>query len=193
MDRIDKVFEAVDRTNFVPRELRGSVDIDAPLPIGYGQTISQPYTVRLMLEWLDPQPVDKVLDVGSGSGWTTALLSHLVGPKGRIYAVERIPELVEFGQENCERIGVKNARFFTAGDEFGLPDEAPFDRILVSASADELPQELVDQLKIGSPSTSSGQAKMVIPVYNDILEITKKTADDLDIKKHEGFVFVPLL
>jgi len=185
MDRIDGAFKAVDRANFVPKELRGSADIDAPLPIGYGQTNSQPYTVRLMLEWLGVQPGNKVLDVGSGSGWTTALLSHLVGPKGWVCAVEQVPELVEFGQDNCERIGVKNARFFTAGDEFGWPEEAPFDRILVSASADELPQELVDQLSVGG--------KMVIPVQNDILEITKKTKDDLDIKKHEGFVFVPLL
>ncbi len=192
-DRIDEAFGAVNRANFVPRELRGSVDIDAPLPIGFGQTISQPYTVRLMLQWLDPQPGEKILDVCSGSGWTTALLSHLVGSKGRVYAVERIPELVEFGQENCERAGVKNARFFTAGDEFGLPDEAPFDRILVSASADKLPQELIDQLKVGGPSTGSGQAKMVIPVHNDILEITKKSDKDSNIKKHPGFVFVPLL
>ena len=184
-NRIESAFEVVDRANFVPQELRGSVDIDAPLPIGFGQTISQPYTVKLMLEWLDPQPGDKVLDVGSGSGWTTALLSHLVGPKGWIYGVERVPELMEFGQENCERAGVSNARFFTAGEEFGLPEEAPFERILVSASADRLPQELVDQLKIG--------AKMVIPVHNDILEITKKSAGDLDIKKHPGFIFVPLL
>lgn len=175
----------VDRANFVPKDLRGSADIDAPLPIGYGQTNSQPYTVRLMLRWLDPQPGDKVLDVGSGSGWTTALLAYLVGSKGWVYAVERVPELVEFGEENCQRTGVKNARFFTAGDEFGLPKEAPFDRILVSASADELPPELVDQLKIG--------AKMVIPVQNDILEITKKSAGDLDIKRHPGFAFVPLL
>ncbi len=185
MDRIDEAFEAVDRANFVPRELRESVDIDAPLPIGYGQTNSQPYTVRMMLEWLGAMPGDKVLDVGSGSGWTTALLSHLVGPKGRIYAVERVPELVEFGQENCQRLGIENAHFFTAGNEFGMPDEAPYERILVSASADELPQELVDQLKVGG--------KMVIPVYEDILEITKKSKSDLDIKKHPGFVFVPLL
>lgn len=184
-DKIDQAFEAVDRANFVPKKLHESVDIDAPLPIGYGQTISQPYTVELMLEWLDPQSGQKIMDVGSGSGWTTALLAHLVGPKGQVYAVERVPELVEFGQENCDRIGIKNARFFTAGDEFGLPDEAPFDRILVSASADKLPRELVDQLRVGG--------KMVIPVQNDILEITKKSATDLDIKKHEGFVFVPLL
>lgn len=185
MDRIDEAFEAVDRANFVPQKLREAVDIDAPLPIGYGQTNSQPYTVRLMLQWLDPRFGEKILDVGSGSGWTTALLAHLVGPKGKVYAVERVPELVEFGQENCQRAKVKNARFFTAGNEFGLSEEAPFDRILVSASADKLPPELVDQLKIGG--------KMVIPVQNDILEITKKSAVDLNIKKHEGFAFVPLL
>ncbi|HLA48982.1 MAG TPA: protein-L-isoaspartate O-methyltransferase [Candidatus Saccharimonadales bacterium] len=185
MDRIDQAFEVVDRANFVPKELRDAVDIDAPLPIGYGQTNSQPYTVRLMLEWLDPQPGEKILDVGSGSGWTTALLAHLVGAKGWVYAVERIPELVEFGQDNAERTGVKNASFFQAGDEFGLPQEAPYDRILVSASADQLPQELVDQLKVGG--------KMVIPVQHDILEITKKAEDSLDIKKHGGFAFVPLL
>ncbi len=183
--KIDEAFEAVDRANFVPKELRRSVDIDAPLPIGYGQTNSQPYTVRKMLQWLGAQPGEKVLDVGSGSGWTTALLAYLVGPKGQVYAVERVPELVDFGRENAEGAGVKNARFFTAGDEFGLPEEGPYERILVSASADELPQELVDQLKIGG--------KMVIPVHNDILEITKKSAGDLDIKKHPGFVFVPLI
>lgn len=184
-DEIDQAFEAIDRANFVPKKLRESVDVDAPLPIGYGQTISQPYTVELMLGWLDPQSGQKIMDVGSGSGWTTALLAHLVGPKGQVCAVERVPELVEFGQENCDRIGIKNAQFFTAGDEFGLPDEAPFDRILVSASADKLPRELIDQLRVGG--------KMVIPVQNDILEITKVSAGDLDIKKHEGFVFVPLL
>lgn len=185
MNRIEEAFGTVDRADFLPVGVRDMADYDSALSIGYGQTNSQPYTVRLMLEWLNPQPGEKILDVGSGSGWTTALLAHLVGPKGQVYAVERVSELVEFGQENCERAGIKNAQFFTAGDEFGLPDEAPFDRILVSASADELPQELVDQLKIG--------AKMVIPVHNDILEITKKSKDSMDIKKHEGFVFVPLL
>lgn len=184
-DRITEAFEAIDRANFLPPDMKHAAEFDSPIPIGYGQTNSQPYTVRLMLEWLDPRPGEKILDVGSGSGWTTALLAYLVGPKGRVYAVERVPELVEFGRQNAERAGVKNAEFYPAGEEFGLPDEAPFDRILVSASADELPQELIDQLKVGG--------KMVIPVQNDILEITKKTRGDLDIKKHPGFVFVPLL
>lgn len=184
-NRIEEAFEAIDRADFLPAGVKNMADYDTALSIGYGQTNSQPYTVRLMLEWLDPKEGEKILDVGSGSGWTTALLAYLVGSKGQVYAVERVPELVDFGQENCVRAGVKNAEFHQAGEEFGLPEEAPFDRILVSASADELPQALIDQLRIGG--------KMVIPLYDDILEITKKSKNDLYIKKHEGFVFVPLL
>ena len=185
MDRIEEAFEVVDRAKFMPKDVRHLAGYDQAVPIGYGQTISQPYTVGLMLQWLDPQPGNKVLDIGSGSGWTAALLSHLVGPKGKIYAAERIPELVEFGRENCERFGVKNAQFSTAGDELGLPEEAPFDRILVSASADEFPEGLMEQLKISG--------KLVIPIQSDILEITKTSKNSRDVRKHPGFVFVPLL
>ena len=184
--RIEEAFDVVDRAQFMPDNVRHLADIDNAVPIGYDQTISQPYTVRLMLQWLDAQPGNKVLDIGSGSGWTTALLSHLVGKKGQVYAVERIPELVEFGRDNCERFGVKNAYFSTAGEELGLPEEAPFDRILVSASADEFPEELMEQLNING--------KLVIPVQNDILEITKTSEKNgRDVRKHPGFVFVPLL
>lgn len=185
MDTIDKVFDQVERSRFVLPELTGSADLDMPLPIGFGQTISQPTTVRLMLGWLEPQRGDKVLDVGSGSGWTSALLAHLVGPKGMIYAVELIPELVEFGRQNCRRSGIKNVHFYQAGKKYGLPKEAPFDRILVSAAAESLPQELIEQLKVGG--------KLVIPVNYDILEIEKTSDKDVDIQKHPGFVFVPLL
>ncbi len=185
-ERIEEAFEAVDRAKFMPANVRHLAGYDQAVPIGYGQTISQPYTVGLMLQWLDPQPGDKVMDVGSGSGWTTALLSHLVGPKGKVYAVERIPELVEFGRDNCQRFGVRNAQFSTAGDELGLPQEAPFDRILVSAAADEFPEEVMDQLKISG--------KLVIPIQSDILEITKTPKKNgRDVRKHPGFVFVPLL
>lgn len=184
-DKIDRVFEVVDRANFLPTKLRGLAEYDSPIPIGHGQTNSQPFTVRLMLEWLDPRPGEKILDLGSGSGWTAALLSHLVGPKGKIYSVERVPELVEFGRDNVQRLKIKNVEFFQAGEEFGLPDEAPFDRVLVSASADELPHGLIEQLKDGG--------RMVIPVQDDILVITKKSKDNLEINKHSGFAFVPLL
>lgn len=184
-DRILLAFAKIKRQNFLPKQIKDLAQNDWALPIGYGQTNSQPTTVKLMLHWLDAQPGNKVLDVGSGSGWTTALLAHIIGPKGRVYAVERVPELVDFGRDNVERLGIKNAEFYPASEELGLPEEAPFDRILVSASADELPPDLFKQLKVGG--------RMVIPVHDDILEITKKNKDRLDITKHYGFVFVPLL
>ncbi len=185
MDRIEKAFSKFDRVDFVPSEVRNIAHADMALPIGYGQTISQPTTVEMMLEWLDAQSGDKVLDVGSGSGWTTALLSYIVGPKGRIHAVELVSELVEFGRDNCERAGVTNANFYQAGDEYGLPDYSPYDRILVSASADKLPEGLISQLKPGG--------KLVIPVHNDILEITKNQKGKINTITHPGFVFVPLI
>jgi len=184
MNKITEAFQTIDREQFLPPHLRGQADIDAPLPIGYGQTNSQPTTVRIMLEWLDPQPGDKILDVGSGSGWTTALLSYLVGPQGKVYAVERVPRLVEFGFANVKRAGIANAEFFQAGSMFGLPQHAPYDRILVSATAKKLPQELIDQLK---PS-----GKLVMPVGSTIYEITR-TKDGIDTVPHPGFAFVPLV
>ncbi len=135
MDRVQEALRMVSRADFVVPQFREQADVDAPLPIGFGQTISQPTTVRLMVSWLDPMPGDVVLDVGSGSGWTTALLAHIVGPQGTVYAVERIPELVTFGRDNCRRLGFENALFFQAGQEYGLREHAPYSRILVSASA----------------------------------------------------------
>jgi protein-L-isoaspartate(D-aspartate) O-methyltransferase len=185
MGAIEKAFKNIHRQDFVPEYLRSQAGVDAPLPIGFSQTISQPYTVRLMLEWLDAQAGERILDVGSGSGWTTALLSQIVGLKGKIFAVELIPELVKFGRNNCEEAGVKNAEFFQAGQDYGLPNYSPYDRILVSASAKELPKELLNQLKISG--------KLIIPVQNDILEITKKSNTDFETITHPGFVFVPLV
>ena len=183
---VGKAFEEVDRGDFVRAEHRDSVDVDAPLPIGFGQTISQPTTVRMMLEWLDAQPGNKVLDVGSGSGWTTALLSNIVGKKGKVYAVERVPELKEFGEKNCQKIGLNNVEFYLAKkDQLGLSKHFPYDRILVSASAEKLPQELIEQLKI--------KGKLVIPVQNSVLEITKISKGNIETEKHYGFVFVPLI
>jgi len=139
----------------------------------------------MMLEWLEAQPGDKALDVGSGSGWTTVLLSHIVGSKGAVFAVEKIPELVAFGRHNCEKAGVHNVQLFQADREYGLTRYAPYGRILVSATTEKLPKELLNQLKVGG--------KIVIPVQNDILEITKTSVTNYKVKKHSGFVFVPLV
>lgn len=185
MHTVEDAFHAVAREDFLPEEYRSHASSDRPFPIGYGQTNSQPSTVSAMLDWLEVEEGQKVLDVGSGSGWTTALLSKLVGKNGHVYAVEVIPELVEMGRMNCENVGVTNAEFYKAGQTFGLPRHAPYDRILVSASADDIPFELLDQL--ASPG------KMVVPVGNSIFEIEKDKTGVTDIIEHYGYVFVPLI
>lgn len=184
--RIDRAFETVSREAFVPEGMKQFSMFDEPLSIGFEQTISQPTTVRMMLEWLDPQPGDHILDVGSGSGWTTALLSTLAGPNGRVEAVELVPELLAFGKGNCARFGIMNAFFHPAEKVFGYSAGAPYDRILVSASAEIFPWELVDQLKPGG--------KLVLPVGNDIWEV-EKTGErgEYRLERHPGFVFVPLV
>lgn len=185
MDRIEQAFHIIPRTTFLPVDIRKKAELDRPLPIGFGQTNSQPSTVRLMLRWLDPQLEEKILDVGSGSGWTTALLAYLVGPKGSIYAVEKIPQLVRFGKENCEQAGVRNVQFFKAGSTYGLPDFAPYDRILVSAAASTLPKSLLGQLKIGG--------RLVVPVKGSIHVIDKIDESTYEDTENPGFLFVPLI
>jgi protein-L-isoaspartate(D-aspartate) O-methyltransferase len=184
MNLIDNAFDIVHRKDFVLPQDKIYATEDVPLPIGHGQTISQPSTVRKMLEWLDPKPGEKILDVGSGSGWTTALLSHIVGPTGKVYAIEIIPELSRTGKRNCQKIGVTNAEFFIAGSKIGLPKHEPYDRILVSAAAEQMQEDLWYQLKPGG--------KLIIPIRYTIHEMTKRITGWDDVP-HPGFVFVPLV
>lgn len=184
-DRIRQAFEVMRRAQFLPKDERAQDAVDAPLPIGYGQTNSQPSTVADMLEWLDVRLGQRVLDVGSGSGWTTALLAYLVGAEGHVTAVEIVPELVEFGRRNCERAGVTNAEFHYADNGIGWAEGQPYDRILVSASAARVPEELIGQLR--------APGKLVVPVRETILEILKTKHGAIKTMEHPGYVFVPLL
>lgn len=184
MSRIDEAFEIVAREQFVLPQDADKASEDRPLSIGYGQTISQPSTVRQMLEWLDPQPGDKVLDIGSGSGWTAALLSYLVGEQGKVFAVDIISELVKMGEQNCQKLGIKNVEFIQAGSQIGLPAYAPYSRILVSAAAREMHEELHEQL--------APNGKLIIPIQNTIFELTN-TSPGWRQHTHPGFAFVPLV
>lgn len=187
-DLIIDAFSEIGRIEFVPEDLSSQAEVNIPLPIGHGQTISQPLTVAFMLELLDPQRGQNILDIGSGSGWTTALLAYIVGEKGKVTAVERISELCEFGKTNADKFGyVKKgiAEFHCADGSAGFSKHSPYDRILVSAMATEIPKSLKEQLKIGG--------KMVIPVHNDIWYLEKKGEDDFYKEEYPGFTFVPLI
>jgi protein-L-isoaspartate(D-aspartate) O-methyltransferase len=183
-----EAFKKNNRADFVPEEFKKETGFDMSLPIGFGQTNSQPYTVAFMLELLQPQPGEKIMDVGAGSGWTSALLAYCVGEGGRVFAVERIPELCEFGKKNVSKYNFTNMGIvkIVCGDgNLGLSEEAPFDKILVSASAKESPLALKEQLKVGG--------KMVLPIQNSIWLVTKKSKNNFEQKEFPGFAFVPLI
>lgn len=183
--RLKRAFEELDRADFVAGNYWSEAYEDYPIPIGYGQTISQPTTVVFMLELLDVKAGDKVLDVGSGSGWTTALLSKLVGKDGRVFGVEKIPAMVDFGRKNLAKYVLSNAEIRQAGAELGLPSEAPFDKILVSAASQSIPEILLHQLKV--------PGILVLPVNDTIIQIRKNVAGQVTREIFPGFAFVPLV
>lgn len=183
-EKVLNAFRAIDRADFVCAKDASEAYDDYPLPIGYGATISQPTTVAFMLELLQADAGDKILDVGSGSAWTTALLAHIAGSTGYVFGVEIVPELLVFGQNNLKKYTNLRAEIRQAEQTVGLAHEAPFDKILVSAAANTLPEELIEQLKPGG--------KMIIPIQSSIWEITKSDNGAIATQEHYGFSFVPL-
>ena len=205
--RIIEAFKKIKRVDFLPKEIKDLAELNEALPIGYGQTISQPLVVAFMLEQLEPKEGDKILDIGSGSGWTSALLKEIVGKKGRVIAIDIIPELVEFGKKNVAKynfLAPYRTKGSGAGIEKGLPagrqgivefictdgskgykKEAPYDKILASASAQSLPQAWKEQLKIGG--------RIVTPIGSSIWLFIKKTEKEFAEIEYPGFAFVPLI
>ena len=180
-----KAFHRCNRMYFVPDELQSETYGDYPLSIGMGQTISQPTTVAIMLELLRPQAGNKVLDIGSGSGWTTALLASAVEPNGFVEGIERVPSLVEYGRNSLKRIRIENASIeFADPHALGKPGNH-YDRILVSASANELPRILIEQLKPGGI--------LVIPILESVWRFTKRENGEISSYELPGFRFVPLI
>lgn len=182
--QVVSAFLSIDRKDFILPGQKSSTYNDKALPILGRQTISQPYTVAFMLELLEPQRGDNILDIGTGSGWTTALLSNIVGNDGFVTGVEIIQELVEFGKKNIEKYKLKNVKINQANKGvLGVPGES-FDKILVNASAKSVPTELFSQLNIGG--------YLVIPINESIYKF-KKTQKGIEEIEFPGFVFVPLV
>ena len=163
-----EAFESIPREIFIPPELSDQAYGDYPVSIGFAQTISQPYVVALMLELLECKPNDRVLDVGSGSGYQTALLAKLVK---EVFAIERIVPLTETASKALEKLGITNVKIQTGDGSLGLPDQAPFDKIICGASAPKVPDPWVDQL------TDDG--RIVIPVGSRISQML------VVVEKHE--------
>jgi len=186
--RLIEVFKKVDRFDFVIEHLKNDAYLNNSLAIGFGQTISQPLTVAFMLEVLQPNEGDKILDIGFGSGWQMALLSEIVGIKGKVFGIEIIPELYEFGKRNLMRYGYEQkgiAELVLGDGSCGLSSKAPFDKIISAAAPEELLEEWKKQLKIGG--------RIVWPMKDSLWLGIKKSETEFELKEFSGFAFVPLI
>ena len=184
MDAVAAAFAATPREGFLPEGERERAADDWPLPIGHGQTCSQPRTVEDLLRLLAVEPGQRVLDVGAGSGWTTAHIAHLTGPAGTVVGVEIEPDLARWGAENLAATGRSWASLRAAAPGvLGDPLHSPYDRILVSADARVLPAALLDQL--------ADRGRLVLPVRG-ALTLAVRSGDDVRTSVHGYYRFVPL-
>lgn len=175
----------VDRKDFVLPEYKNEAYLNIPLPIGWGQTISQPATVAFMLELLQPQEGDIVADVGAGSCWQTALLARIVGPAGQVSAVDRICDLLEWGKANIEKYAFSNIDFLCTDAVKNLPEQVLFDKIIAAAAGEKMPSAWMEQLKIGG--------RIVAPIGSSIWLYIKKSETEFEKQEYPGFAFVPLI
>jgi protein-L-isoaspartate(D-aspartate) O-methyltransferase len=186
-NRVESAIRKVPRHNFVPESLKNQAYENTPIPIIEKQTISQPSVVSRMTEWLDLKEGQKVLEIGSGSGWQSAILANIVGT-GKIFTVERHAKLASFAKKNLEKLGIKNVTIIHGDGSLGLPKESPFDRIMITAACKKVPNVLLHQLALGG--------LLIAPVGDDIqsLILLRKTIEGfVEIKNQKGYVFVPLL
>lgn len=185
--RVIEAMEKVERHRFVPAAQRRAAYGDAPLPIGHGQTISQPYIVARMTELLGVGPGDKVLEIGTGSGYQAAVLAEVVGPTGSVYTIEIVKPLGEQARETLAERGYGNIHVRIGDGYKGWPEQEPFDAIIVTAAPPEVPRPLLEQVKIGG--------RIVLPVgavWQDLQVLTKRADGTFDRQNVLPVRFVPM-
>lgn len=182
-------FYRAKRENFVPENVKDMAYEDTALPIGKGQTISQPYTIAMMLSLLDVEKGQKVLELGSGCGYVLALLSEMVGEQGKVFGVEVVKELAEKSKENLE--DYNNIRVYNRNGSGGVEEEAPFDRILISAALRDIPEKIMAQL---NPKGGILVAPKGSRFEQDLIAIQRNSKETFEMKERiPGFIFVPFI
>jgi protein-L-isoaspartate(D-aspartate) O-methyltransferase len=186
-EKVESAFRTIPRHEFVvPSELARAY-YNEPLSIMNNQTISQPGVVSRMTEWLDVQDGQKILEIGTGSGWQTAILSYMVG-HGTVYSIERLPELVNFARENLEKLGIDNVHVILGDGSLGYPEKSPYDRIIITAACTEIPLPLLEQLD---------ENGLIIAPVGDLSQsmilLKKISGEIVEIKNESNYIFVPLL
>jgi len=185
--RVMQAMGEVPREKFVPSSMQGAAFENGPLPIGHGQTISQPYIVALMTDLLEPAADDRILEIGTGCGYQTAILSRLCAT---VYTVEVVRELGAAAADRLLSLGYRNIEFLIGNGYAGWPDHAPYDGIIVTAAASHVPPALVEQLRPGG--------RLVIPVgepygYQNLMLVEKDARDEIHTRTILGVAFVPLV
>ena len=185
-ERLLAAMSKVPRHEFVSQQNWNEAYADHPIPIAENQTTSQPYMIAAMVQAAEIKPEDRVLEIGAGSGYQTAVLAELAS---QVFAVERYASLTETAQKTLERLGYRNAKIVTGDGSLGLPEAAPFDTIIVSAAAPRIPQALMDQLAVGG--------RLLIPVGDadqQVLQLVQRNGDGATtMRTLEGCRFVPLI
>ena len=184
---VESAFRNIPRHEFVLKSQLDYAYYNEPLPIMKNQTISQPGVVSQMTEWLDVKDGQKILEIGSGSGWQSAILSYLVG-LGTVYSIERHPELVKFTQENLKKLRINNTRIILGDGTLGYSKASPYDRIIITAACTEIPPPLFDQL--------SENGLIIAPVGDSsqsLILLQKTSKGIIEVKNQSNYIFVPLL
>src|SRR3989344_8715151 len=182
--RLIKAFQEVKRENFITKEFINEAYGDYPLPIGHEQTISQPTTIMLMTEALELKSTDKVLEIGSGSGYQAALISRLAR---KVISIEIIKDLALFAKENINKNNIKNVEIINADGSQGYEKESPYDKIIATAACPKIPEALIEQLKENGIIVAP-----VGPLYGQVMVKAKKIKNKLISWKLGDFIFVPL-